>query len=114
LEAGISKPPEIVESEASLRRRLADGQYIERSLIGEFSCCLKAIRAEKSAGNLTGMRSYFVRYLRASDLVPTFSVHFYLDDQGNVGASGLPDPKWIYEDGVIYTSNRRREAAPVT
>lgn len=61
-------------------------------------------------GNLAGMRTYAVGYLDTRSGVPTFTVHFYMDDQGNIGASGLLDPKWIYEDGVIYTSNWRREA----
>ena len=77
-------------------------------MMGEFSCCLKEVRGAKRDGNLVGMRSYFVTYLRVLDLVPVFKVHFYMDLDGNVGSSGLLDPKWLYEDGVIYTSNRRR------
>ena len=57
------------------------------------------------------MRSYFVGYLDIATGLRTFAVQFYMDDLGNIGASGLPDPKWILEDGVIYTSNRHREAA---
>ena len=78
---------------------------------GEFVCCLKRRGRRKSVGNLTGMRTYAVGYLDVRTGVPTFTVHFYMDDLGNIGASGLLDPKWIYEDGMIYTSNRRREAA---
>ena len=78
---------------------------------GEYVCCLKRRGRRKSTGNLAGMRTYAVGYLDARSGVPTFTVHFYMDDRGTIGASGLLDPKWIFEDGVIYTSNRRRAIA---
>jgi hypothetical protein len=31
-----------------------------------------------------------------------FLVHLYLRPDGSIGASGLPDPKWLYEDGEVY------------
>lgn len=105
--AGIPTPPEVYEPAPALRERLAAGKYIERSLAGEFSCCLKEYRAEKRSGDLAGMRSYLVTYLRTSEHLPTFIVHFFMEAQGNLGASGLLDPKWIYEDGVVYTCNLR-------
>lgn len=57
------------------------------------------------------MRSHMIGYLDVATGIHTFTVHGYLDDDGNIGASGLLDPKWLYEDGVIYTSNRRRGQA---
>lgn len=61
----------------------------------------------KTAGDLDGMRSYVIGYVDTTTGIRTFTVHCYIDDDGNVGASGLLDPKWLYEDGVVYTSNRR-------
>ncbi len=31
-----------------------------------------------------------------------FVVHLYLRPDSSIGASGLPDPKWLFEDGVVY------------
>lgn len=36
-----------------------------------------------------------------------FVVHFFLVREGTdrswrIGASGRPDPKWLFEDGVVY------------
>ena len=60
------------------------------------------------------MRSYVVGYLDPETGLRTFVVHFFADPVGTIGASGLLDPRWILEDGVIYTSNRRREAVDGT
>ena len=89
-------------------------KYIERSNRGHFSCCLIARSRAKTVGNLAGMRSYIVGYLDLRTGLRTFVVHFFADPDGSIGASGLLDPKWIYEDGVIFTSNRRRDLAGAT
>jgi hypothetical protein len=31
-----------------------------------------------------------------------FLVHLYLRPDGTIGASGKPDPKWLFEDGIVY------------
>lgn len=28
--------------------------------------------------------------------------HRYLRPDGRLGASGRPDPKWVFKDGIIY------------
>lgn len=48
-----------------------------------------------------------VGYRDTTTGLPAFIVHFYMGQDGNIGASGLPDPKWLYEDGMAYTSNRQ-------
>lgn len=65
----------------------------------------------KTTGNLAGMRSYVIGYVDTTTGIRSFTVHCFMDDAGNIGASGLLDPKWLYEDGVIYTSNQRRNPA---
>jgi hypothetical protein len=37
-----------------------------------------------------------------------FLAHFYLIPDGSLGASGLPDPKWLFEDGIVYRSFKER------
>ena len=29
-------------------------------------------------------------------------VHQYLKPDGQIGASGQPDPKWLLHDGIVY------------
>ena len=36
-----------------------------------------------------------------------FLVHFYLRPDGTIGGSGKPDPKWLFEDGVVYAAEKR-------
>lgn len=31
-----------------------------------------------------------------------FMVHCYVRPNGEIGASGLPDPEWLFEDGAVY------------
>lgn len=69
---------------------------------GEFRACLSAFGAVKPTGNLAGMRGYTVGYDNVRTGVRTFLVHFFMDDDGLIGASGLADPKWLYEDGLAY------------
>ena len=69
---------------------------------GEFRPCLKAVTAPKSNGNLAGMRGYTVGYHDAVNGARVFLVHFFMDGDGNLGASGLADPKWLYEGGRAY------------
>ncbi len=35
-----------------------------------------------------------------------FMVHIYLRPDGTIGGSGRPDPKWLFEDGIIYLSQK--------
>jgi hypothetical protein len=36
-----------------------------------------------------------------------FLVHFYLRPNGTIGGSGKPDPKWLFEDGVVSIAEKR-------
>ena len=71
-----------------------------RARQGEFRACLNDQGAVKTTGNLAGMRGYTVGYDDVRTGVRIFLVHFFVDDDGNIGASGLEDPKWLYEDGI--------------
>ena len=70
-------------------------------------CCLQDRGPLKTEGNLAGTRGHMVGYRDTATGLPAFIVHFFMDQAGNIGASGLLDPKWLYEDGIAYTSNRR-------
>lgn len=38
-----------------------------------------------------------------------FLVHLYVRLDGSIGGSGLPDPKWLFENGVVYRLKREGE-----
>jgi len=105
----ISITPTLV-SEAELRLRFAKGDYLNRATAGEFGCCLKRSGRADSRDEPPGTRSVVVSYVDEFRH-RIFLVHFYLRPDGAVGASGLPDPKWLYENGVVYQSFKPRVAA---
>lgn len=75
-------------------------KYLQRWLDGEFLCCLKK---EVSAGphQPPGTRSLMVGFVNR-DGVRECLVHFYYLPDGNLGASGKPDPKEIVDAEAIY------------
>ena len=73
-----------------------------RAARGEFRPCLDHMHPRKTSGDLVGMRGYMVGFDAAVSGTRAFIVHFFADDDGNLGASGREDPKWLYEDGVAY------------
>lgn len=70
---------------------------------GEFICCLDSVGNVKVTGDLAGMRSYMIFLLHSVSKARVVMLHFYMDDNGALGASRIPDPKWLHEDGVTYT-----------
>ena len=47
-------------------------------------------------------RSQLVSYIDLAQGRTVARVHRYLRTDGTLGASHLPDPKMVYQDGVIY------------
>lgn len=92
-------------SEAELRRRFAQGDYLNRALAGEFGCCLARTKRARSKDEPPGTRSVAVSYVDEL-LHRIFLVHFYLRPDGTIGGSGKPDPKWLFEDGVVYVAEK--------
>jgi hypothetical protein len=86
-----------------MRRRFNRGRYYERTLSGE----LKAVPRRDStpvrtkANEPAGTHSQEVSYLDAAN-EEVARVHQYIRVGGVVGASGLPDPKRILENGILY------------
>jgi hypothetical protein len=87
----------------ALRQRFAQGDYLTRSANGEFGCCLADEKKPKSGAEPPGTRSLMVSYLNDA-LGRIFMVHMYLRPDGTLGASGKPDPKWLFENGVVYAT----------
>lgn len=87
--------PEQVYADAYvLRQRFAELGILAQLSSGEL---LAEVRRDSPAmpsrGPLPGTRSQLVFYRRGELLVAI--VHQYLLPDGRIGASGLPDPKWL-------------------
>ncbi len=92
-------------SEAEIRRRFAQGDYLNRALAGEFGCCLAREKRSQSKDEPPGTRSLTVAYVDDAGHRVCL-VHFYLRPDGTIGGSGKPDPKWLFEDGVVYAAQK--------
>jgi hypothetical protein len=99
-EPSKSVPP-LLGGEAALRKPVAAGGYLNRAAYGEFGCCFADEKLPDSSAEQPGTRSLTVSYVNdARERI--FLVHLYLRPDGSIGGSGKPDPKWLFEDGVIY------------
>jgi hypothetical protein len=79
-----------------------DGKYWERAKAGEFTQVVKRSGTPRPDANQpAGTLSQVVIYLDA-DGFEIARVHQYLRPDGTLGASGRPDPKRLFRDGVIY------------
>lgn len=90
-------------SKAELRQRFAQGDYLNRALAEEWGCCLTRTKRARSRGEPPGTRSLGISYVNDQGH-RIFLVHIYLRPDGTIGASGKPDPKWLFENGVVYSA----------
>lgn len=68
-------------------------------------------QAEIAAKEPPGTVSQMVSYRdRSNDEVAR--VHQFLRPDGSIGASGLPDPKRLFENGVLYRLIRQKSTPP--
>jgi len=86
-----------------MRRRFNCGGYYKRlkkgELIGRED--KRKGNASPKSGQLPKTKSFTVRYYdRANQHIAT--VHQFVRPDGTIGASGLPDPKALTENGVLY------------
>lgn len=84
-----------------MRRRFNRGRYYERVLSGELSTRVKDTHPTRTKANEPYCtRTQQVSYLQGG--LEVARVHQYLRPDGKIGASGLPDPKRIFENGIMY------------
>jgi hypothetical protein len=60
--------------------------------------------ANQPSGTLSEILS-----IRTKDGVELSRVHRYLRPDGSIGGSGRPDPKKLFEDGVVYRQKKKKE-----
>jgi len=95
-------------SEAELRERFNRLGYREMLERGEIIALIERDELAKASWLPRCTRSQVLHYY-SRDLKTTLAVvHQYLRPDGSLGASGMPDPKQVYEDGTIYALERKR------
>src|SRR5947209_15924461 len=98
----MTPPPLIVRvSEWRLRRRFNRGRYHERVLSGQLTAKINRESVPQASANQPqGTKSQTVSYW--DNLQEVARVHQYVGANGQIIASGLPDPKRLFENGVLY------------
>ena len=96
----------------TIRQRFRDSgqlaQVRQRSMSEElYEVIWSDSLAPPKAGQVAGTRTQMVRYFRRSDGALMAIVHRYLRPDGTLGASGLPDPKWLRDGDQILVLDRR-------
>src|SRR5262245_8607471 len=86
-----------------IRKIFNDERYQERTATGEFTAVLKKSKhpAAPRARMPVCTRSQLVAYLDGRKRAVAI-VHQYVLPNGDIGASGRPDPKWLRHGGNIY------------
>jgi len=93
-------------SNVDLRRRFGASNDLQRVDDGEFACCLKKDSTIRFGHQRTGSRNIAVAFLNSAGH-RIFVVHFFLIPDAtsgwgwSIGASGVPHPKWLFEDGAV-------------
>jgi hypothetical protein len=88
--------------EVEMRRLFNEARILERVAAGELiEMCVKDTEVSLTF-EPTGTRSQTVHYVQAKGMIKVASVHQYKRPDGSLGASGLPDPKYLVIDNVIY------------
>ena len=106
-----SPSPVVRVNEAELRRRFNDGHYAESAERGELRIVILEPPnrpAPAGAQQIPGTVSQMISY-RDSDDNELVRAHRYVRPDGTVGGSGRPDPKIIFESGILYLQARKRD-----
>jgi hypothetical protein len=86
-----------------IRQRFNDGHYWQQAQTGKLQQLMYKDQhpsAPKAPVPIC-TRSQLIKYLNAAG-VEIAMVHQYLQPDGTLGATGRPDPKRLFEDGVLY------------
>jgi hypothetical protein len=96
--------PKSVFSTAKIRRIFNSEGYLERIQNGEYNerITYKKHRSPPLIWLPVCTWSQRVAYYDKKLGTKVLEVHRYLQPDGKLGASGLPDPKELYHEGVLY------------
>ena len=106
-EYNMSKPPIERVSATELRKMFNDGKYLEQVKQGALRPVLVANNhpSPPRANEPTCTRSQYIIYVNRNGK-KVAGVHRYLRPDGKIGASGLPDPKELLINGILYMPNK--------
>jgi hypothetical protein len=94
-------------SRSELRRLFNQHQFYHRLRAGSLqSVILRSYLAPASAGQLPGAEAQIVVYKDGQHAVA--AVHQYVNPDGSLGASGMPDPIGVVIRGTVYIQERTR------
>jgi len=98
-----SQPPLRIVKPKYIQRLFNQGRYAERQKAGEFAAIIVKDRhpAAPKAPVPVCTRSQLVLYKDKRRRTVAI-VHQYLLPSGELGASGKPDPKQLWHEGVLY------------
>jgi len=116
----MAGPPVIRTTDDELRRLFREAGYLARTLSGQFT--MRPFgrqslyqnpppedgREPEPLGTFTGL----VEIVDPSSLERIAIAHRLLRPDGTLGASGLPDPKMVYADGIIHLQKRKEGRSP--
>jgi hypothetical protein len=98
-------PRKVEVSPRALRQIFNDDRYLERAAGGEFSIVVAAnnhpTSPKASVPFCTRSQEIILRDQSGREVA---ACHQYLLPDGTLGASGLPDPKRLVKDGVLYVA----------
>ncbi len=98
----VSPVPIIRVTAAELRRIFNEEGCVERAQTGELvAVIVHSGTPNPEIGLPPGSRSQLVSY-RTAGGEELARAHRYLLPDGKIGASGKPDPKRVFRDGVLY------------
>jgi hypothetical protein len=106
MESGIAKPEFEFISPQELRQRFNDGRYWDRARFGDLWQRLEQEGHPNPprSGDPFCTLSQILTY-RDDQANQVARVHQYLRPDGSIGGDvGMPDPKELLEDGVVYAA----------
>ena len=93
-------PEEVYVDARTLRQRFSALGILQQLGLGELIAVVRhENQARPESQQPPGTRSQRVAYMRGNQLVAI--VHQYVLPDGRIGASGLPDPKWLRDGNRI-------------
>jgi len=110
----MAGPPTVRASEQELQRIFNDASYLARTLDGTFrtqpfgpqslyQSPPRPSRQPEPDGTVSGL----IEIIDPTSNERMAVAHRLERPDGTLGASGLPDPKMVYVDGVIYLQKRK-------
>lgn len=103
-------PPVKWIPKSEIRAIFNEMRLYERMLLGEFIVVPArdpiAVHYDfLEPGSTSQVDDYFTRTDDGTRSIHLATVHYYMQPSGKMGASGKPDPTYVFHDGIIYKSS---------